>query len=95
MKLLLNLVRKDFNQNPAITTALTVFLILAALLITGGLRVAGTMMISAPTMGLTTRHCRQITCRCIRASMKPPPWIVCGKPGRHCRFSHRQDADDS
>jgi putative ABC transport system permease protein len=44
MKLLLNLVRKDFNRNPAITTALTVFLILAALLMAGGLRVAGTMI---------------------------------------------------
>lgn len=44
MKLLLNLVRKDFKRNPAITTALTVFLILAALLMAGGLRVAGTMI---------------------------------------------------
>lgn len=44
MKLLLNLVRKDFKRNSAITTALTVFLILAALLMAGGLRVAGTMI---------------------------------------------------
>ncbi|MEO1814444.1 MAG: FtsX-like permease family protein [Acetobacterium sp.] len=44
MKLLLNLVRKDFKRNPAITTALTVFLIMAALLMAGGLRVAGTMI---------------------------------------------------
>ncbi len=44
MKLLLNLVRKDFKRNPAITTVLTVFLILAALLMAGGLRVAGTMI---------------------------------------------------
>jgi len=35
MKLLLNLVRKDFKRNPAITTAL---------LMAGGLRVAGTML---------------------------------------------------
>ncbi|MDP2842742.1 MAG: hypothetical protein Q8O06_03755 [Acetobacterium sp.] len=44
MKLLINLVRKDFKRNPAITTALVVFLILAALLMAGGLRVAGTMI---------------------------------------------------
>jgi putative ABC transport system permease protein len=43
MKLLLNLVRKDFNRNRVITTALAVFLILSALLMAGGLRVAGTM----------------------------------------------------
>ncbi|MGM0653572.1 MAG: ABC transporter permease, partial [Bacillota bacterium] len=43
MKLLLNLVRKDFNRNRVITTALAVFLILSALLMAGGLRVAGSM----------------------------------------------------
>lgn len=43
MKLLLNLVRKDFNRNRVITTALAVFLILSALLMAGGLRVTGTM----------------------------------------------------
>ncbi|HYE83180.1 MAG TPA: ABC transporter permease [Clostridia bacterium] len=46
MKLLLSLVRKDFKRNRAITTALAVFLILSALLLAGGLRVAGTMISS-------------------------------------------------
>lgn len=46
MKLLLNLVRKDFNRNRVITTALAVFLILSALMMAGGLRVAGTMISS-------------------------------------------------
>lgn len=46
MKLLLNLVRKDFKRNRAITIALAVFLILSALLMAGGLRVAGTMISS-------------------------------------------------
>ncbi len=46
MKLLLNLVRKDFKGNRAITIALAVFLILSALLMSGGLRVAGTMISS-------------------------------------------------
>jgi len=46
MKLLLNLVRKDFKRNRVITTALAVFLILSALLMAGGLRVAGTMISS-------------------------------------------------
>ncbi|MBI4856267.1 MAG: FtsX-like permease family protein [Acetobacterium woodii] len=46
MKLLLNLVRKDFKRNRVITTALAVFLILSALLMAGGLRVAGTMFSS-------------------------------------------------
>jgi len=46
MNLLLNLVRKDFKRNRVITTALAVFLILSALLMAGGLRVAGTMISS-------------------------------------------------
>ncbi len=46
MKLLLNLVRKDFKRNRVITTALAVFLILSALMMAGGLRVAGTMISS-------------------------------------------------
>jgi len=46
MKLLLKLVRKDFKANPVITTVLTVFLILSAILMAGGLRVAGTMFSS-------------------------------------------------
>ncbi|SNS91135.1 putative ABC transport system permease protein [Anaerovirgula multivorans] len=46
MKLLLNLVRKDFKRNRVITTALAVFLILSALLMAGGLRVTGTMISS-------------------------------------------------
>lgn len=46
MKLLLNLVRKDFKRNRAITTALAVFLILSALLMAGGIRIAGTMISS-------------------------------------------------
>ncbi|KNZ42257.1 FtsX-like permease family protein [Acetobacterium bakii] len=43
MILLLHLVRKDFKRNRVITTALAVFLILSALLMATGLRVAGTM----------------------------------------------------
>ncbi|MDD4239139.1 MAG: ABC transporter permease, partial [Desulfotomaculaceae bacterium] len=46
MKLLLNLVRKDFKKNKVITTALAVFLIISALFMAGGLRVAGTMISS-------------------------------------------------
>lgn len=46
MKLLLNLVRKDFKRNRVITTALAVFLILSAILMAGGLRVAGTLISS-------------------------------------------------
>ena len=46
MKLLLNLVRKDFKKNKAITTALTVFLIISTLFMAGGLRIAGTMISS-------------------------------------------------
>jgi putative ABC transport system permease protein len=46
MKLLLNLVRKDFMKNKVITTALAVFLIISALFMAGGLRVAGTMISS-------------------------------------------------
>ncbi|MBC3889855.1 FtsX-like permease family protein [Acetobacterium paludosum] len=51
MKLLLNLVRKDFKRNKVITTALAVFLILSALLMAGGLRVTGAMISSVK--GLT------------------------------------------
>jgi putative ABC transport system permease protein len=46
MKLLLNLVRKDFKRNKVITTALAVFLILSALMMAGGLRVTGTIISS-------------------------------------------------
>lgn len=46
MKLLLNLVRKDFKRNRMITAALAAFLILSALLMAGGLRVTGTMISS-------------------------------------------------
>lgn len=46
MKLLLNLVKKDFKRNKVITTALAVFLILSALLMAGGLRLTGTIMSS-------------------------------------------------
>ncbi len=46
MKLLLNLVWKDFKRNRIIITALAVFLIVSALLMAGGLRVAGTMISS-------------------------------------------------
>ncbi|MDF2511992.1 MAG: transporter permease [Herbinix sp.] len=46
MKLLLNLVRKDFKRNKVITTALAVFLILSAIFIAGGLRVTGIMISS-------------------------------------------------
>ncbi len=46
MKLLLDLVWKDFKRNRVITIALAVFLILSALLMAGGLRVAGTMISS-------------------------------------------------
>ena len=46
MKILLNLVRKDFKRNRAITTALAVFLILSALMMAGGLRATGTMISS-------------------------------------------------
>lgn len=46
MKLLLNLVRKDFTRNKAITTALGVFLIISALFMAGGLRVTGTIISS-------------------------------------------------
>jgi len=51
MKLLLSLIQKDFKKNPAITMALAVFLILAALLMAGGLRVAGTMISSYDGLG--------------------------------------------
>jgi putative ABC transport system permease protein len=46
MKLLLNLVRKDFLKNKVITTVLTVFLIISSLFMAGGLRIAGTMISS-------------------------------------------------
>lgn len=46
MGLLINLVRKDFKRNRAITIALTVFLILSVLLMAGGLRITGTMISS-------------------------------------------------
>ncbi|MDF2908975.1 MAG: transporter permease, partial [Herbinix sp.] len=46
MKLLLNLVRKDFKRNKVITTSLAVFLILSAVFMAGGLRIAGTMISS-------------------------------------------------
>jgi len=46
MKLLLKLVRKDFKRNRVITTALAVFLILSAVLMAGGLKVAGTIISS-------------------------------------------------
>ncbi len=46
MGLLIHLVRNDFKRNRVITTALTVFLILSALLMAGGLRITGTMISS-------------------------------------------------
>ena len=46
MKLLLKLVWKDFKRNRVITTALAAFLILSAIFMAGGLRVAGTMISS-------------------------------------------------
>lgn len=46
MKLLIKLVWKDFKRNKSITTALTVFLFLSALLMAGGLRVTGTIISS-------------------------------------------------
>ena len=46
MKLLLNLVRKDFKRNRVITIALAVFLLLSAILMAGGLNVAGTIISS-------------------------------------------------
>jgi putative ABC transport system permease protein len=46
MKLLLNLVRKDLSRNRVIAIALASFLVLSALLMAGGLRVAGTMISS-------------------------------------------------
>lgn len=44
MRLLLNLVRKDFEKNRSVTIALLIFLLLSALMMAVGLRVAGTMM---------------------------------------------------
>lgn len=46
MKLLLNLVRKDFKRNKVVTTALMVFLIISTLFMAGGLRIAGSMISS-------------------------------------------------
>lgn len=46
MKLLFNLVKKDFLKNKVITTALAIFLILSTLLMAGGLSVTGTMISS-------------------------------------------------
>lgn len=46
MKLLLDLVLKDFKKNRVITTALAAFLILSAILMAGGLRVTGTILSS-------------------------------------------------
>ncbi len=46
MKLLQNLVWKDFKRNKVITTVLAVFLVLSALFMAGGLRVTGTMISS-------------------------------------------------
>jgi len=46
MKLLLNLVRKDFKKNRVITTVLALFLVLSALMMACGLRVTGTMISS-------------------------------------------------
>lgn len=46
MNLLMNLVRKDFKRNKAITTALAIFLIISAIFMAGGLRVTGTMLSS-------------------------------------------------
>ena len=53
MKLLLQLVCKDFQRNRIITAALAVFLIISALFMAGGLRVTGTMMSSMK--GLSTQ----------------------------------------
>ena len=46
MKLLLNLVNKDFKRNKVITAALAVFLMISTLFMAGGLRVTGTMISS-------------------------------------------------
>lgn len=46
MKLLLKLVWKDFKRNRVVTTALAMFLILSALLMAGGIKVAVTMVSS-------------------------------------------------
>lgn len=46
MKLLFNLVRKDFKRNRIITTALAVFMILSAVFMSGGLRITGIMISS-------------------------------------------------
>ncbi|PKM58179.1 MAG: ABC transporter permease [Firmicutes bacterium HGW-Firmicutes-3] len=46
MKLLLNLVRKDFRKNKVMTLSLAIFLILSALMLAGGLRITGTLISS-------------------------------------------------
>ena len=46
MKLLLNLVYKDFKRNKVITTTLAVFLMISTIFMAGGLRVAGTIISS-------------------------------------------------
>jgi putative ABC transport system permease protein len=46
MKLLLNLVYKDFKKNRVITTALAVFLMISTIFMSGGLRVTGTIISS-------------------------------------------------
>lgn len=46
MKLLINLVYKDFKRNKVITTALATFLMISTLFMAGGLRVTGTIMSS-------------------------------------------------
>ncbi|HPF19623.1 MAG TPA: hypothetical protein PLY08_08650 [Bacillota bacterium] len=53
MKLLLQLVCKDFRRNRIITAALAVFLVISALFMAGGLRTTGTMMSSMK--GLSTQ----------------------------------------
>ena len=50
MKLLWNLVRNDLKKNRVMATVLTLFLILSAILMAGGLRVTGTML--SATKGL-------------------------------------------
>lgn len=63
MKLLQNLVWKDFKRNRVLTTALASFLILSALLMAGGLRVAGTMMSSLNGLNKLAVLFLPITCR--------------------------------
>lgn len=44
MKLVWNLVRKDLNKNKVITVSLTAFLFLSSFLMSGGMRITGTMI---------------------------------------------------